>query len=148
MRTYTVECSHSWNVGLGVRDDHTVLDVETTDFRKSTGGGVVGSQELSDNGEFRVGIDGQARSVEAGVSHTEGVEIATGLIADTCSSVGCRALGASTFSLADVRARVRSVGGSLGVGFPDIHFAAASTHGSCTGIRIGARANPALDVGL
>lgn len=120
-----VEGGQSRDVAVAVLDDDAVLNVDTTDFAEGTGGGVVARQELGDDGEYRVGIDGQARSVEGFVTHTEGVEVAAVGVAQTVVAVGDRALFTSAFGLTLNGTWVGGECSRDGVGFPNIHFVAA-----------------------
>jgi hypothetical protein len=74
-------------VGVGVGDDITILNIPTFDGIKVTRGGTGVSNELSDDREFLGGINGLAWTIEGGISHTIGVEIATVTIANTAVSV-------------------------------------------------------------
>lgn len=119
-----VEGGQSWDVAVAVLDDDTVLNVDTTNFAEGAGGSVVARQELGDDGEYGVSIDGQARSVEGLVTHTEGVEVAAVGVAQTVVSVSDRALFTSAFGLT---LNATWVGGECrrdGVGFPNIHLVA------------------------
>jgi len=71
------------NVGLGVWNNLPILNIETADFSQGSRCGVVGSQELSHNGELLVGVDSESWAIEARIAHTEAVEIATSLVTDT-----------------------------------------------------------------
>ncbi len=114
--------------GLGILDDLAVLDIETADFVEGAGGGVVGSEELGDDGELGVGVDGLALPKEVLVAHTERVEVAAILVAKSIGSlITISTLGARAPRLAsDARADVGSDSGSLRVGFPDIHLIATT----------------------
>ena len=89
------------------------------------------------------GVDGEATARTVVVLHTHAVrvEIATGLVASAGAVHTVRALD-ETRALAGVR----SVSGGDGVGLPDIHLRAASTH--VTSTRVGRGASPASNVGL
>ena len=126
-----VDGVNSGDGNLGVLDDLTVLDVETTDLGKRSVGGVVGGDELSNNGELLGGVDGHAGAEESLVSHTPGVEVTSGLVTKTSITVvtittlNTRATGL-TVGVADVG----SEGSGVGVGFPDIHLTAAGSEGT------------------
>lgn len=134
---------------MGVLDDFTVLNVETTDFGEGTVGGVVSGDELSDDGEFLARVDGFADTEEGLVTHAPGVEIATVLVADTVvSCVVVTAVGAGATSLTVDCARVGSVGSGVGVGFPDIHLCAAGTVLTLSCVGVVGITSPTHDVGL
>ena len=132
---------------LGVLDDFAVLDVETTDLGEVTGAGPVRGNELGDDGEFLAGVDGLAFTEEGLVTHTEGVEVASVFVADTTVTiVAVTTLSAGASGLTVGAANVRGVCGSVGVGFPDIHLAAAGTVLAIS--RVGRGAVPSEDVSL
>lgn len=141
---------HSVDVDLGVLDNLSVLLVDTADLLEVAGGLAVVGNELSDDGHLGVGVDSLALAIEAGVSHTVGVEVASVLVADTEVSVWSvvAALGAGAALLLGGGARVRSVGGSHAVGLPDIHLVAASSVLALTGVWIEIRWSPSVDVAL
>lgn len=125
-----------------------VLDVEATNLGESAGGRIVAGEELGDNGEFGAGVDSHALAVEGGITHAERIEVATVGVAETVVAAVDGTVLAFAASLAIDLARVRSVGGGHGVGFPDVHFTAAGTviAGSCVDVIVGWL--PAFDVGL
>jgi len=61
---------HPADSDLGILDNLTVLDVDATGF----GEGVSGANELGDNGDLGVGVDGLALTVERLVTHVERIE--------------------------------------------------------------------------
>ena len=136
----------SGDVDFAVLDHDTVLDVETADLRERAGGRVVVGQELGDDRERLGGVDGHACTVERGVAHAERVEVAASRVTETGGSTS--ALVARARIEADGAAGVGRVGGSHGVGLPDVHLAAAGTH--VAGTRVGRVrvASPSSDVGL
>ena len=75
------------DVDLGVLEDLAILDVETTDLSESAGGGVVGGEELSNDGELLLGVNGSTRAKEGLVTHTPGVEVTTILVTNTTVTV-------------------------------------------------------------
>jgi hypothetical protein len=141
--------SHTGNVGLGVGDDDTVLDVEAADLVERTAGGTVAGEELGDDGELGVGVDLQAWAVVGGVTHTVRVEVATVLVAHTTVAVGTvTAFGARASVLAVDCAAVRSVGSGVLVGLPDIHLIAAGSVVTLAGVGVVGGWGPALNVSL
>lgn len=120
--------SDTWDGGLRVWNDNTVLDVVTLDLVQVTVGSSIVSQELGDNGERLGGVDSHARAVEGGVTHTVRVEITSIGISwssVTRSGVGTTASVAVTSCLGDVGGGVRGESSRDGVGFPDIHLSTA-----------------------
>ena len=133
----------SGDVDVGVLDHLAVLDVDAADLRESSGGGVVAGQELGDNCERLGSVDGHAGAQESGVAETEGVEVTTVGVAETCVP---SAVITGAASLTVGRARVRGKGSSDAVGLPDIHLTAASTKAADTSV--GASGIPTLNVTL
>jgi hypothetical protein len=141
--------SHAGNVGLGVGDNLAILDVETADLTKSTAGSTVGSDELSDDGDLLGGVDGQAGTEEGGITHAVGVEIASILVADTTIAlIAITALGAGATVLTLDTAAVGCIGGSVLVGFPDIHLVTARAILALAGVGVVGGSRPSVDVGL
>jgi hypothetical protein len=106
--------------GLGVGNDLAVLDVDTANLTELTSR--VG-EELGDNGNLLVGVDGEVGTgaVEGLVALTEGVEVATIGVASTgvtLVGVGSTAVVATADVVLVGGARVRSVSGGDGVGLP------------------------------
>lgn len=137
------------NVGLGVLDNNAVLDVQAADLGERTGGGVVGGDELGDDGDLGVGVDGLAGSVERLVTETVRVEIASVLVADTVVPVGTiTTFDAVAASLANSAARMRSIGGRDRVGFPDVHLSTAGSVTTLAGVGVVGGSSPPENVGL
>jgi hypothetical protein len=106
------------------------LDVEALDLGERAAGGTIRSEELRHDGELGVCVDGHAGSVEGGVAHAVGVEVATVWIGrPTVAVVGVCATAAIACAhcLLRVVARVGRVGCRDAVGFPDVHFGATGT---------------------
>lgn len=139
----------SINGSSRVGDDLAVLDIDTTDLRESSGGGVVGGDELGDNGEDRSSVDGRTRAVEVSDTHAERVEVTTILVAHTAVPVvTVTTVGTLATVLAVGGADVGGIGSRNGVGLPDIHLRAARTVGTSSCVRVVVRRLPALDVSL
>lgn len=85
---------HGVNGALWVLDDFRVLDVKSPDLNEVSSGGLVGSVELGDNGEWLAGVDLELSSNAEEVFDTNsvGVEIATVWVTCTAVSVGGSAL--------------------------------------------------------
>jgi len=133
----------------GVGDDLAVLDPHAADLGERTGGGVVGGQELSDDGEGLVGVKGQSGAEEGLCSCAPGVQIASVLVANAAVSVvTVSTLSSIAARLAIHGAGVRSVGGALRVGFPDVHLRATSSILSGSRIGVVGRRLPVVDVGF
>jgi len=134
---------------LGVGNDFTTLDVKSANLGEITSLSTVRSDELGNNGELALGVDGESRSVEGLVTLTERVEIATILVADTLVSlISITALDSSAGQKTGGLADVRSVGSRDGVGLPDVHLGAAGTVGTGSSIGVGRRSGPSLNVCL
>ena len=118
-------------------------------YSESASISAIGSDELSDNGELAVRVDGHARPKEGAVTHTPGVEIASVFVANTAVTVvAIAAVGAGAASLLGNRARMGSVGSSHLVGLPDIHFGTACAVFALASVGIVGRWGPAFDVAL
>ena len=142
---------HSGDVDVGVLDDHPVLHVEAADLLERSGGGSVVGDELSDDGELLGGVDGLASTVEGGVAHAEGVEVAAIGVADGVVAAGGSAsvVGSAVAArLGTNCAGVRSDGSGVVVGLPDIHLVTAGTVLPSAGVNIAARGIPSDRVGL
>jgi hypothetical protein len=127
-------------------DDYAVLDVDTVDLREGAGGGIVASDELSDDGQLLGGVDGLVWSVEGGVAHTVSVEIATIGITVSAIAVCDGAFFTGTDSLTLDGTWVRGESRGDGVGFPDIHFSAARTVHTGSGVGTVSFGCPSFDV--
>jgi hypothetical protein len=75
--------AHSGDVDLGVLNDDAILNIDTADFFKSAGIGTVCGDKLGNDSDLLSGIDDLSGSIEAGVTHTVRVEVATILVADS-----------------------------------------------------------------
>lgn len=120
----------AWDGGVRVWDYDAVLDVEALDFGQHASGGTIRGEELCDDGELGVCVDGHARAVERGVSHAVGVEIASvgvGGAAVAGVGVGTSAAVACAHCLLGVVASVGCVGSGDAIGFPDVHFGTTGT---------------------
>jgi hypothetical protein len=127
------------------------LDVETTDLREITRGGVVGGDELCHHGELLGRVDNLARSVERCVAHAVRVEVAAIFVADTRVALAGRvitAVGASAASLTVDGARVGRVSCRHFVGLENVHLSAASAVLSGASVLVVGRWRPALRVSL
>ncbi len=127
---------HAGDVDLRILDDTTILDIDTTDLGECAGGGVVVSEELSDNSEFAAGIDGHALAEEVLDTHTEGVKITTVGVTNTIEPALDGAVFAGAASLTAHGARVGSVGSRNRVCLPNVHFTTAGTEVACSSIRV------------
>lgn len=137
--------------GLGVGDDNAILDVESLNLAQGSGIGASVGDELSHDGEDRVGVDCLAWAVEVLVTLTVGVEVTSIGISDTGISV--RGVSSSTgvagaHALCGWVGRVRSESARDRVGFPDIHLSTARAVASDTSVYVVRRWNPSLNVGL
>jgi hypothetical protein len=100
--------------GERVLDDLPALDVEAADFSERSSGRVVVSNELGDNSDGLVGVDGQTRAEEVLDTHAERVEIASILVAQTLGSLGTvTTVDTTALYLAGHRADVGSEGGGV-----------------------------------
>jgi hypothetical protein len=70
------------------------LNVETLDFvHRSRGSASVG-EELGDNGEFAIRVNGLAGTVKAGIAHAVGVEVTSVWV--TCAGISVGRICATT----------------------------------------------------
>jgi len=140
---------HPGNVHFGVLDDLAVLYVDATDLLEFAVGSAIRGDELGNDGKFLLCVDGHARSVERLVTHAVGVEVAAIWVADSAVAVvGGVALGVGASVLPRHGAWMGSVGGSDGVGFPDIHLVTAGAIFSISTVGIAIGGVPAFNVGL
>jgi hypothetical protein len=65
----------TWDGGLRVGDDNTVLDIEALNLVQVTAGSSTVGQELSDDSEDLVSINNHARTIECLITHSVRVEI-------------------------------------------------------------------------
>lgn len=136
------------NSGLRVGNDHAVLDVEALDLVQISAGI---SEELGNDGELGVGIDGLARSIEGGVTLAVRVEIASIRVGSTgvpVIGVGTATIITVADGLSNCVGGVRSQSSRNGVGLPDIQFSTARAIATETGVGAVARGFPALYIGL
>lgn len=143
-----IEIAHARDVGLGVLNDTSILNIQAANLRECAGSGIVVSEELSDNCEWTGCVDCHSRAVEVLNSHTEGVKVTTVRVAETVIAALNGTILSSAPSLSINVARVRCKGCSIGVCFPNIHLVATSTEVTSTSIRVTRRRNPSLGVGL
>lgn len=124
---------------MGVLDDDVVLGVHVADLREGSSSGTVAGRELSEGGEGLGSVDGQTGTVEASVTHAEGVEIATIRIANAGVAVAnSTTLIATAGGLVWNRAKVRSNGSREAVSLPIIHLIRAGSHFTGVGVsRVG-----------
>ena len=145
------------------------MDVDAADLGQIAGAGVVGREELRDDGDGLGGVDGHALTEEGGVTHAVGVEVATVLVANTVVAVvaGVTAVITSASycdesnssplymllknqltSLFRDSAWVGRDSLSLRVGLPDIHLRAAGTVVSGSRVGVVGVCSPAFTVSL
>lgn len=125
------------DVDLGVLNDDVVLDIQTTDLGKRAGSGAVGSNELGDDSELSVGVDGLAGSVELLLAETVGVEVTAVFVAETAVPVvTITALGTGAACLPDGGARMGGISSRDGVGLPEVHLGAASSVAALAGVGV------------
>lgn len=137
------------NVRNSVSKDNAVLDVEAANRLEGSGGGVIRSDELGDNCDLLVGVDLLARAEEGSVAHAVRVEVTSILVTDASVSVVCvTAVGTGAAREAVALAGVRSVGGGVLVGLPDVHLGTAGSVAAGTGVWIVRSRLPVEDVGL
>lgn len=137
------------NVGKRVGIDDAILLVFPADLDKVAICSAVPGDELRDDGELSVGVDGLALAVERDVAHAVTVEITTVLVADTVIAVGTiSTLSTRAASRASGSARMWGVCGGHVVRFPDIHLVAAGSVTAASGVDVGAGWLPVEHVGL
>lgn len=138
------------DVGDGVLNHLAVLHVDTLDRFEGPGVSAVGSDKFGNDSEFARGVHNLAWAVEALVAHAKGIEVAAVLVTDAV--VAAVAITALSCTLADIQAslvaRMWSVRGRNGVGFPDVHLVAAGAHVALAGVGVVLGRGPAFDVGL
>ena len=118
-------------------------------YSESASISAIGSDELSDNGELAVRVDGHARPKEGAVTHTPGVEIASVLVANTTVTVvTITAVGAGATTLLGNRAGMGGIGSRVFVGLPDIHLGTASSVLALSSVGIVAGWGPSFDIAL
>ena len=140
--------ANSWPGVGSLLDDSAALDPDTTDLNEFTSVSHIISDELSNDGNLGVGVDGLSWSVEAGGTLTVRVEIATVLVDDSVVSVATVTAvgGVVATEETGVTGWMWGVGVGDGVGFPDVHLVAARAVLAGTGV--GRGAGPAIGVGL
>ena len=146
-----VRGGESGDVDVGVLNDDAVLNVDAADLAEGAGSSSVVGEELGDDGELLGGVDGHASTVEGGVAHAEGVEVAAIGVADGVVAAGGSAsvVGSAVAArLGTNCAGVRSDGSGVVVGLPDIHLVTAGTVLPSAGVNIAARGIPSDRVGL
>lgn len=148
-----IDWVNSRNLDSWVLVDPATLDPLAADLNKVTIVSAIMSDELSDDGELLVGVEGEtgARTIEVPVAHAPWVDVASVLVADTVVTL-VRGVVTARRALATVeavsRASVGSVGVGVVVGLPDIHLGAASSVLARAGILVLGRWLPSLGVGL
>lgn len=121
-----VSGAEACQVRLRVLNDNSVLNIETADFDEVTSGCVVSSDELRDDGDLLVCIDGETLAEERLSAHAEGVIITTILVANSVIAlVAITAVSTGATSLSSDRADVRGHRRGHGISLPDIHLVAA-----------------------
>lgn len=139
------------NVDDSIVNDNAVLDVLAADLNQVTVVGAVVGDELGNDSNLLGSVDGElgARSVEITDTHTEGVDVATVLVANAIVPLGTvTALSTLAAVLALNRAGVGGVSVGDLVGFPDVHLGTAGTVPAVTGVLVALRGVPSLNVGL
>lgn len=136
---------HAGNGGLRIGDKFAVLHVEASDFGEWV------ADELRDDGEDFGSVNGQARTVEAGIAHAVGVEIAAvGIACPGVTRAGiCTA--ASITAAHGLACRLAGVGRDSRrdrVGFPNVHLSTARTVATDTSVLIIGGRLPAIDISL
>lgn len=143
--------SHAGDVGVGLRNDFAVLDVEALDLAEGAGVSTVISEELRHNSEGLGGVDNLARPVERSVAHAVRVEVTAVRITLSRIAVG-RVCATAVIPIAHRLswrvAWVRSDRIGDAVGFPDIHLSAARAVVANPSVGVVRRRLPALDVSL
>lgn len=137
-------------VGSGLIEDLTTLNVFATDLDEVAVGGVVGSNELSDDSERLGGVDGLARAVECSVAHSERVEVAAVLVTETLVSVTGARSAISIIGAGGVARNtdVWSHGVRDAVRLPDVHLVTARAGVASACVCVVGGSTPALNVGL
>lgn len=132
-----VGCVHPGDVRLEVLDNLAVLDVQAADLR-----GVRG-QELCDSGDNLSRVDREVWAEERFVTHAEGAEVKSILVAENIVAVVgvITTVSFRAASLALNTAHVRGHSSTHGVGHPDIHLNAASAVFASSHVRIVGRAS-------
>lgn len=120
-----IGAGHAWDVGVGLLNDLTILNVQATDGSQSPGGGVVVGDELCHDSYLGLAVHNPRRAVEGLVSPSVWVEIAAIFVAVRRVSLTTDTTGraGSTWSIGS--AWVRSYGVGNRVCFPNVHLGAA-----------------------
>lgn len=129
------------------------MHVQPLDLGQGTGGGAVVGDELGDDGEGAVRVDGQAGTVKVRVAQTVGVVVAAVGVASAAVAVAAGAVSSTAgvavaHGLADGVAWVCGEGVGDAVRFPDVHLRAAGAVVANTGVDVVARWLPAVAVGF
>jgi hypothetical protein len=125
------------------------LNENSFDFRKVSGVGSIGGDELGNNGDWFGGINSLVWTIEIFDTSSIWVKIATIFIADTLVSVGTLTARKSfTHQLSFDVTWMSSVCLCHVVGLPDIHLCAARSEFSSSGIWVGLGWVPANGVSL
>jgi len=121
------------NSGDGIADDFPSLDVKALDFCQGI------ANELCDDGKDFSSVDSEARTVEGLCAQTVRVEIASVWVASSCITSGrvCSSTSITrTLCLRLSRTRMWGQRSRDGVCLPDVHFRAARTVVTNTGVDI------------
>lgn len=130
---------------VGVLEDLSALDVEALDIGELG----AGADELGNDSHLLVGVKGSAWAVEVGHAHAVAVEITSILVAETAIAVVTITTGgASALLETSTLAGMGSISSGDRVGLPDVHFRAASTNLTLTGVGVVRGRVPANNVGL
>mmetsp|Transcript_30163 Transcript_30163/g.99792 ORF Transcript_30163/g.99792 Transcript_30163/m.99792 type:complete len:489 (+) Transcript_30163:261-1727(+) len=119
--------------GLRILNDIAILDVEPSDLGQLASIGTVLGQELRHDGDGPVRVDGSVGPEERLVSHAEGIELATVLVAKALVilvPVAITAIRACAPSRPNAAARMSCHGCSHAIGLKYVHFCATRTSGA------------------
>lgn len=140
----------AWNLGTRGAVGNTALDPESLDVNKGTAWGSGVGDELSDDGDWLVGVNGEAGAWTIELQVTLAVRVDVASISITLGGVSISNTTAETSALINTHlvARVRSVCVGNGVGLPDIHLVTACTAETFSGVGTVGVSSPALSIGL